>query len=291
MAGDTVLVPLDGSAAAERAIPIGLALALRAGARLRLVHVHEGFAFATVDEAETYLVSLLDRMRVSAPDLVAADVIRGDAVEVLLHEIKRRHVELVAMTTHGAGGLRGAPVGTVASRLVQESRTPVLVFGPVAIGWGVVRERSGPIIDALVSNVLVALDGSPVAEATIADAAQLARLFGARITLLTVLVEAKSGGSARAADLVALHEGTALATLERLSDNLTRAGVPANRRVIHTEDAVRGILRGAAEEDADIIALAAPLSGPRRAQAPSLAMAVIAVARQPVLVYRSGLIG
>ena len=39
-----VLVPLDGSALAEQALPVASSLAKRAGAALRLVHVHVPFA-------------------------------------------------------------------------------------------------------------------------------------------------------------------------------------------------------------------------------------------------------
>ena len=37
-----ILVPLDGSAFGEQALPVALSIAQRAGARVRLAHVHTG---------------------------------------------------------------------------------------------------------------------------------------------------------------------------------------------------------------------------------------------------------
>ena len=37
----SIIVPLDGSATAEKAIPFAIAIARRAGSRIELVHVHD----------------------------------------------------------------------------------------------------------------------------------------------------------------------------------------------------------------------------------------------------------
>jgi nucleotide-binding universal stress UspA family protein len=301
----TILVLLDGSETAERAVPLALALAARADARLRLVHVHlpvyelharaahadpYRYEFDTMDEAEIYMAGMLDRLRTSATGLATADIARGDVIETLLRNLARHDVGLVVMTTHGSGGPRGALMGGVAHAIVRDMRTPLIIAGPAVPGWGIARGDDGPILDIEVANIMVALDGTSPAECVLPEAIGLARAFGARLTLVTVVREtdpASNRAGTGTCDALAAREREMANYLDALSERLTNDGVPANRRLVRSDDTAGAILRAAGEEDADIIAMATHSSS--RGAHPDLGVvpaAVMSSARMPVLLCR-----
>jgi nucleotide-binding universal stress UspA family protein len=50
----------------------------------------------------------------------------------LLEQLEEGSYDLVAMTTHGRGGVQRAVLGSVATRLVTDAPRPVLVLRPSA---------------------------------------------------------------------------------------------------------------------------------------------------------------
>ncbi len=137
-----LIVPLDGSSLAERALKPAAELARETGAELILVRVESWFPSwlagdmvpypVGIDEAmgqaaEDYLAHV--RNRLSAGVQTSAHVMRGvasDSLAVFAHE---NAIDLIVMTTHGRGGLRRLVMGSVADRLVR-SETPVLLIKP-----------------------------------------------------------------------------------------------------------------------------------------------------------------
>ena len=299
----TILVLLDGSETAERAVPLALAVAARADARLRLVHVHlpvyelrgaggdaYRYEFDTMDEAEMYMSGMLDRLRSSAAGVATADIVRGDVIETLLRDLSRREVGLVVMTTHGSGGTRGALMGGVANAIVRDTRTPLIIAGPAVPGWGIARGDDGPILDIEVANIMVTLDGTEPAESVLPEATFLARAFGARLTLVAIVRETDPA-STRTGDIPDAgptpREREMANYLDTVSERLTNEGVPAHRRLVRSDDTAGAILRAASEEDADIIAMTthtgAATSSPDLGVVPA---AVMSSARLPVLLCR-----
>lgn len=146
----TVLVALDGSALAERAIRYAEELTAPGG-RLLLARVIEpaplapafrSARFATARDARRLAARLrrvLERPRVEAAayldrcrraiaraDLVVETrVLEGSPVDRLLEAAGE--VDLVVLTANGPTGLRRLVLGNVAERLVQRSPVPVLV--------------------------------------------------------------------------------------------------------------------------------------------------------------------
>jgi nucleotide-binding universal stress UspA family protein len=55
------------------------------------------------------------------------------AAEVIVAEAKRLNADLIAIGTHGRGGLRHALMGSVAEKVVRSSHVPVLVIGPAVV--------------------------------------------------------------------------------------------------------------------------------------------------------------
>jgi nucleotide-binding universal stress UspA family protein len=139
-----ILVPLDGSAFSERALPVAEALASTSGAEVLLVRV---VAVLAPGEAEPGVVSYLDEHRiaaaqdyvrdaaarlrlgrpVSAEAYLAADVAAG-----ILARAADAGADLIVLTSHGASWPTGSVLGGVAAHLIRESAWPVLVIGPQA---------------------------------------------------------------------------------------------------------------------------------------------------------------
>jgi nucleotide-binding universal stress UspA family protein len=80
-----------------------------------------------------------DRLRELAPLLEAAgfhvdvDVVVDDhAAQAIVEYARRHHVDMIAMSTHGAGGLRDMLVGSVTADVTRSGVAPVVVIRPAA---------------------------------------------------------------------------------------------------------------------------------------------------------------
>ena len=108
-----ILVPLDGSPLAERALTYATALAGTSGATLLLVRAAFSHTLAGVDprerhlgavqEAEAYLQEIAAKLRDGA--LRCETVARyGHAAECITESACTRHADLIVMATHGRTG-------------------------------------------------------------------------------------------------------------------------------------------------------------------------------------------
>lgn len=138
-----VMVPLDGSPLAERALAYAAPLADALGASLALVRAVRWAAQAypytlpdayvpqidqeLADGAREYLLRVAGDLRTAQP--VRTEVLRGIVVDCLLDFIERETIDLVIMTTHARTGLARITLGSVADRLIQGT-APVLLIRP-----------------------------------------------------------------------------------------------------------------------------------------------------------------
>jgi nucleotide-binding universal stress UspA family protein len=176
MAFARILVPLDGSALAERALPYALELA-RAGARLAVVHVHHRGQPAGVDLDA--VAERLSRAGAIAETDGRAVADGGDLGQAIVGAARELGAELVVMSTHGRSGLGRWIYGSVAEQVLRQSPVPVLLVPPGADpAWPHDRAR----------RVLVPLDGSPLAEQALGPAVALAVALAAELVLLSVVV-------------------------------------------------------------------------------------------------------
>ncbi|MBI4507043.1 MAG: universal stress protein [Chloroflexi bacterium] len=140
-----ILVPLDGSAFAEVALPHAVALAKQTGASLTLLSVLAPLPPAVLPQG-TYLDwpkmqrdlhaetrSYLDgvRQRVAAEGLVVGvDLREGDAAGAIVDTAQALRADVIVMATHGRSGLGRWTLGSVADRVVRSARMPVLLIRP-----------------------------------------------------------------------------------------------------------------------------------------------------------------
>lgn len=137
-----IVVPYDFSPSSKAALKQAVEFARNLGARLGLVHVVDESAYYLVPinvppVPPTYLRELEMRLSehlegVAAPVRkggLACEtmVLRGLAVPKILAHLDEAKPLMVVMGTHGHTGWRHALLGSVAERVVQRARCPVLV--------------------------------------------------------------------------------------------------------------------------------------------------------------------
>ncbi|MCX6000326.1 MAG: universal stress protein, partial [Chloroflexi bacterium] len=151
---EKILVPLDGSELAEAAVPYAEGVARRLKNELALVT-----ACAPGDPMgqlyRGYLDKMAGRLRTGGVT-VTVDCIEGEVAPAILKCAERDDIGLVLLSARGKGGESRLPLGSIATKIVQGSRKPVLLV------------KSPPPASqpsaAQLRRVLVPLDGSQFAE-------------------------------------------------------------------------------------------------------------------------------
>jgi nucleotide-binding universal stress UspA family protein len=147
-----IVVALDGSAFAEQALPQVEALARRCGSTITLLRavtpLEAGLmgeamarpassrAMGTAvreDIAQYNALAYLSRVqqRLARAGLtVRTDCPEGSHAEAIVSRSRTLQADLIAMTTHGLGGIRRAFLGSVADEVVRSAPCPVLLVRP-----------------------------------------------------------------------------------------------------------------------------------------------------------------
>jgi nucleotide-binding universal stress UspA family protein len=164
----TILVPLEGSALAERALQPACSVARENDATLVLVRAVPFYALTRDDEiaeigalqeARQYLCDV--QQRLAAEGFAAStDLLPSEPVGAILFAAYEKQVDLICMSTHGNGGLRHALVGSVAEAVLRLAPAPLLL-----VRAGI---EQAPGVTQPLRKILVPLDGTPFAEAALA---------------------------------------------------------------------------------------------------------------------------
>jgi nucleotide-binding universal stress UspA family protein len=135
---DTILVPLDGSALAEAALPGALELAEVSGARVLLLRAAQASTLLGADpteaqvkvmsEAEAYLVEVQQRLTGQGRVTVETSVWYGLVAYAIVEAARIRRVDQIVMTTHGRSGLGRLLLGSVAESVLRGTTTPILLL-------------------------------------------------------------------------------------------------------------------------------------------------------------------
>jgi nucleotide-binding universal stress UspA family protein len=119
----SILVPLDGSEASRRSLPLALELAAALEARVILMRVMERPSERI--EAVRDLREIAERL--NRQGFIAEIWIEsGDPAERILHACRDGDVQLVAMATHGRSETSGSSLGGVTRQILDRSPVPVL---------------------------------------------------------------------------------------------------------------------------------------------------------------------
>jgi nucleotide-binding universal stress UspA family protein len=137
-----ILVPVDGSFSADKALATALQLAGESGGRVRLLHSFDEFAYLTGYESSGALLQqargyadkvLKDALEAAASAGVPADTRLVDEPgqrlgDVVAQEAREFGADLIVVGTHGRRGLGRVMLGSGAEQVIRTAPVPVLVI-------------------------------------------------------------------------------------------------------------------------------------------------------------------
>ncbi len=178
-----ILVPLDGSARAEQAIPVAAHIARASGGSVLLLQVvttpidygpyRSHFSVLMQEKLEAnhnaalyYLASITYSKDLAGVEK-NVEVLSGDPAESILSLVHTRRFDLIVMCSYGYAGLKRWRLGRVAQMVARHSPVPVLVLREGAALAPTPAGVARPI------QALIGLDGSALAEEVLAPVAHL----------------------------------------------------------------------------------------------------------------------
>lgn len=259
-----ILVPLDGSRLAESVLPAVSYMASKLGARVTLIHIVEADAPQYVhgdrhlreeNEARAYLRDAAERELKNVPDIrfhVHTDVVANVAEGIVAHHREIGN-DLIAMCTHGRGGVHQWIFGTIAQQVINLGSTPVLLIQPDF------RDNPPPFI---CRAIMVPLDGIAEHEHSLPAAAGIGKSCPAPVHLIRVVptLASLSGQWVTTSRLLPkttsqmldVSEEEADRYLQGHEDSLRAAGVDVSRHVARGAPA-DVLAKAAVEIGADLI--------------------------------------
>jgi nucleotide-binding universal stress UspA family protein len=147
-----VLVPLDGSGYSEEVLPWAVALGELGGAGYTLLEIIQppmvlGPPYGTfppphIDDTQLrslrlasrdYLEGVAERLRTR--EFRVETTVRDDpsTAQGILDQAEKNDIDLIAMSTHGRGGLGRVLLGSVADKVVRGATFPVLLLRPSGV--------------------------------------------------------------------------------------------------------------------------------------------------------------
>jgi len=290
----TLLLAVDFSRPASRAVPYAIKLASVLRLSLTIVHVFQappGFdswipaSRRSLNPLKTRALLELGRVvRFANDNQVEAEykLLAGVPEDAILQTADEVRAGLIVMGTHGRSGLDRLRLGSVADAVLHRAPCPVFT----------IRASTGghPAVHPLrlnLSRILVAMDFSPSSEAALRRAAELARLLRAEVVLLHVGEPPlpSSSASTHATDSARAQ------TEEQFQQALSAASAAdvVGERLLLQGDPAESILAHARHTKTRLIVMGTQgRRGLERLLLGSVAEAVIRGAHCPVLVVRNG---
>jgi nucleotide-binding universal stress UspA family protein len=188
-----VLVPLDGSPLAEQVLPYVRIVAKAGVSRIQLLRAVRPAGEDLADPARSHFPHQVDaNLRDQALDYLrevgasltglgvstSYDVHLGDPASRIITEADREPGTLVAMSTHGRSGLARWALGSVTTKVLHASNSPLFIVRPKA--------TQVPTGEVRLKTVIIPLDGSDLAEQVLPQVAGLARPLALDVKLLRV---------------------------------------------------------------------------------------------------------
>ncbi len=191
-----ILVPIDTSEVAERAIPWAKSVA---GDRAEIVLLEVipvssavrsigGQVIATAETIQAGYQQMAEAQLSAAVakwfrdgDKVSTVVSAGDPGDRILAVAEEQGADLIVMSSHGRGALGRFVSGSVADRVVRHAPIPVMIVGP-----------EGDIAaDTSIKRIVAPIDNSTLSRAALPIAAALALCAGTPVEVLHVVTPAR----------------------------------------------------------------------------------------------------
>lgn len=278
-----ILVPLDGTAQSNAALPTARTIARATDATISLIRVLPGPCMpgdVASQAAEAELERIATELRTDGTS-VSVTVSGGEPAEEIRRAVAAQGSDLVVMRTHGRSGIGRAVLGSVAEHVLSHSRVPVVLVRP-----------GGRRLNAL-RTLLVPVDGSPGGAVALGAAIGLSKATGAALELIEVVVPIPhymhadfAWGGAVYVDPAWDEEALASAQtyVDGIASRVRESGVSVNGGVKFKPSVADAIVSHAESTPADLIVMSTQaLTGPARAILGSVADEVVRHADCPVL--------
>jgi nucleotide-binding universal stress UspA family protein len=265
-----ILVPLDGSALAECALPFAAAIARALSGRITLLRVLElhrepgaGRQMDPVDweiaraEAHSHLAEFESELKASGV-ASTVELVQGRPAEQIIQFAKEHEADLIVLSSHGEGGLSGWVLSSTAQKVVARAQTSVLIVPAYA-------HEEKRIGELRFDKILVPLDCSPRAESILPLATALARAYESKLILAHIVPEPEmprrmppsAEDVALAAQLTEHNRNAAEHYLSELQHRLSAQGVKPEVRMAVSPRRARSIRALAERENVDLVLVSA----------------------------------
>ncbi|MFZ1399277.1 MAG: universal stress protein [Candidatus Promineifilaceae bacterium] len=254
-----ILLPLDGSPLAERALAPAIRLAVGMSAEIVLLHVvvpldidfvlPEASLPQATEEAERHLAAVSARFATAGVNMTTAVVVDFNTATAVINCAEENDVDFIVMSSHGRSELTRWRYGSVTARLLRQATCPVLVI-PDQTGDKPVAFR----------RILLPLDGSDMAAQALEPAVALAQAVSAELVLLRAvplpfMAEELIAPERSIEQIEAEVRAKALAYLEQIKTSLTGAyDIPVKTAAI-IGSAADVIIDYADEHEVDLIVM------------------------------------
>jgi nucleotide-binding universal stress UspA family protein len=284
----TILVPLDGSAESNVALPLARVLAVATHGSIWLLRVARD---ASWPDTHAELHTAADNVDRIATELANSGcevhpVTReGEPAQEILHLSQEIHAEVILMRTHGRAGLERAVFGSVTEQVLKHTSVPLILLRPG--GRRVTHIR----------KLLVPVDGSPGGVIALQVADSLAEITTASVDVVQVAVPIPMAAYAAPYDpggpafYDPAWDDDALAAAKTyvaaVCEPLRRRGRAVSGEARVARSVAEGIVGAAQARETDLIVMTThALTGPARTILGSVADAVVRTSACPVVLVK-----
>jgi len=254
-----ILLPLDGSDIAERALPYGEELAGKLEAELVLYHVHSREHQQQKNMFQVYLDSIAQSVRSRSgkgKNKVSTKIEAGEATENICNLVSKSDIDLIVMTAVSGSGLKvGKLIGSVTDHVCRSVPIPVMLIRPDS------RKQPGKN-EQFFSKMLVPLDGSELSKMALPIAEELAISLKLQTTLfeMAAMVRLYDDGSGTAdygilTQFNKLEKDRVTEELNKLQISLKEKGLDVASSVISGFDAAYEIMEICKKKDIDLVVM------------------------------------
>jgi nucleotide-binding universal stress UspA family protein len=291
-----ILVPLDGSSAAEKAIPHAAAIARAFSAEIELLGVVDESSGTSVGpvnsldwqlsklQTEVYLSRTADTLK-DRGLRVGWELREGDPAQAILQCVRSADIDILITTRYGSGNAQQFRMGGTVQKVLSANVASVLLIDPA---WEFDARRG-------YARVIAAVDGTQCSEWASAFAAVLAQAFDGSLDILRVVEEPTlPGGTPITSETRRFLEHIRRVARSQASLQLRSivSTIPPNvatrSSVVSSANVPSTIEQAAARADADLVVIAAQdaLFDGSGGYGP-VCEALLLQTRRPLLVLRS----
>ena len=296
-----IIVPLDGSTAAECALPLVRGLARRLAIPVQLLSVidlreisrqvsaAEGLFLDRLAEDESkHSAEYLGKMATSLGTVaVTTQCERGSAAETIVETAAADKNALIVMASHGRSGLNRFLLGSIAEKVLRGSANPLLLVKA--------SESMATEGEAALTSIVVPLDGSDLAEKVLPAVTELAQKLDLEVFLMRAYAIPYGAYSAGEGFYDPVHLEAFLTTLKQETSDYLESKVAELKRtglkvsyVAKEGLSADEIIKFARETPANLIAMSSHgRSGIKRWVLGSVTETVVRHSGDPVLVLRA----